>query len=293
MDLYQLKQFMTLAETGNMTMAAQKLFISQPNISRSLKRLEEELGLSLFDRSKNKMLLNHDGEFVLEHVRKIFDEIDTIQNAKAVLYPDKTITFAGAGSIYFEIILPLLSPLFPEYTFDAQVLNNHEEVVTAFLSDKCDLCITPPQAFLDNNEIEIVFLFRERLCVSIPVSNPLSQRKSISLYELEGQDFIHSTHQESLHSNELLEKYGIHVNIVYTTDQPISGYRFYHSPALVFDSSVSQYYGNLVPGRKLVPLEEDDATYAVHVAYKKKHKCLFKPIVNTLKELLGQYSDES
>lgn len=66
-----------------------------------------------------------------------------------------------------------------------------------------------------------------------------------------------------------------------------------HSPALVFDSSVSQHYGNLVPGRKLVPLEEDDATYAVHIAYKKKHKCLCKPIVDTLKELLGQYSDES
>ena len=80
------------------------------------------------------------------------------------------------------------------------------------------------------------------------------------------------------------------MNDVYTTDQPVSGYHFAHSSALVFDSSLSKYYGNLIPKRKLVPIEEDDATFLVSVFYKKKNADVCEPIVRVLQELFGSIS---
>lgn len=62
MELTQLFQFKVLAESKTMTEAAERLHISQPALSSSLKRLETELGVQLFERRKNKLFLNEAGE---------------------------------------------------------------------------------------------------------------------------------------------------------------------------------------------------------------------------------------
>ena len=53
MELSQLRYFITVAELGNMSKAAEALFVSQPNLSTSISRLEEEVGVPLFDRRRN------------------------------------------------------------------------------------------------------------------------------------------------------------------------------------------------------------------------------------------------
>ena len=64
MELYQLKTFVTVADTGNLTQAAERLFTSQPAISAHIKALEEQLDLKLFDRTSKGMRLTENG-FVL------------------------------------------------------------------------------------------------------------------------------------------------------------------------------------------------------------------------------------
>lgn len=66
MELYQLKSFVVVAEEGNLRRAADRLFASQPAVSGHIKALEEELGLALFERSRNGMLLTPDGERIHE-----------------------------------------------------------------------------------------------------------------------------------------------------------------------------------------------------------------------------------
>lgn len=57
-ELYQLEQLITIAQSGTISKAAEKLLISQPGLTRSIQRLEEDLDLKLFDRTKNKITLN-------------------------------------------------------------------------------------------------------------------------------------------------------------------------------------------------------------------------------------------
>lgn len=77
MDLNQLHYFVTVAETENVSKAAQKLFVTQSALSRAISRMETELGLKLFDRKPNTLLLNENGQLFLKYARQGLDTINS------------------------------------------------------------------------------------------------------------------------------------------------------------------------------------------------------------------------
>lgn len=84
MDLKQLRAFVTVAETGNVTRASSLLNLVQPAVSRQLRMLEEDLGTELFDRSRHGMQLTSPGKTMLEYARRILNEV---ARAKAEIQP--------------------------------------------------------------------------------------------------------------------------------------------------------------------------------------------------------------
>ncbi len=80
MDNVQLKNFVTLAQTLNFSAVAKQEFISQPALTKQISRLEEELGVQLFHRSKHGVSLTFAGEEFYKHARDILDEIERAQN---------------------------------------------------------------------------------------------------------------------------------------------------------------------------------------------------------------------
>lgn len=68
MDLLQLQYFRAIAQHENMTKAAEALFVSQPNLSTSMSRLESDLDVKLFERRRGKISLTPEGRLFLEHV---------------------------------------------------------------------------------------------------------------------------------------------------------------------------------------------------------------------------------
>lgn len=76
MELAQLRYFVTVAQLGNMSKAAETMFVSQPNLSTSLSRLEDEVGVPLFERRRGKITLNQNGERFLVHVKAALDSLD-------------------------------------------------------------------------------------------------------------------------------------------------------------------------------------------------------------------------
>ena len=76
MELSQLRYFIAVAELGNMSKAAETLFVSQPNLSTSISRLEEEVGAPLFERRRGKISLNQNGALLLKNVKKAVAILD-------------------------------------------------------------------------------------------------------------------------------------------------------------------------------------------------------------------------
>ncbi|MFT3780124.1 MAG: LysR substrate-binding domain-containing protein [Ottowia sp.] len=84
MDLKQLRAFVTVAETGNVTRASALLNLVQPAVSRQLRLLEDDLGTELFERGRHGMQLTAPGKAMLEYARRILDEV---ARAKAEIQP--------------------------------------------------------------------------------------------------------------------------------------------------------------------------------------------------------------
>ena len=78
MELYQLKTFVTVADEGNLTRAAQRLHISQPAVSAHVKALESELGVNLFERTPKGMRLTGDGEVLKAQAERALAEVEGI-----------------------------------------------------------------------------------------------------------------------------------------------------------------------------------------------------------------------
>lgn len=81
MTLQQLRYMITIAETGSLGKAAEKLFISQPSLSGAVKELEKELGLSLFNRTSRGVTLTADGLHFLPYARQVEDQYLNLMEA--------------------------------------------------------------------------------------------------------------------------------------------------------------------------------------------------------------------
>ena len=78
MSLTQLRYFVAVAETGSVTRAAQRCFVSQPPMSRQLKALEDELSVKLFNRTAKGMTLSDAGERLLAQARQVLKLVDAM-----------------------------------------------------------------------------------------------------------------------------------------------------------------------------------------------------------------------
>lgn len=79
MNLLHLKYAVEVARIGSINKAAEELYVAQPNLSRSIKELEADLGIAIFDRSSKGMHLTSDGEDFIEYAKKILNQIDELE----------------------------------------------------------------------------------------------------------------------------------------------------------------------------------------------------------------------
>lgn len=280
MELSQLVQFITVAKYLNMRQAAEELYMAQPNISRAIKNLEEELGVALFERQKKRLFLTDVGKEALELCNEIIEKTEQLKalGEKSNKYD---ISIAGLGVVYFNIMIPRMNSLRNRYNIYAHTLSNKEQMYQALHTGKYDVLIVDfDEKYFNDERLTYVKFFTENLCVSMPVKNSLSKNRTVTLDELKNEKFILSTHEEANRSNTMLHSKGIPVKTEYITDSPVSGNQFIGSDGLVFDSILNKYYGMPSKERKLIPIADDSAKYDVFMVYKKDNEEKLLPIIN-------------
>ena len=104
-ELYELRQFVTFADTGTLSEAAKILHLSQPALSRNMKKLEDDLGIFLFERKRNKLELNNNGKYVLELAKKLLEDADSFTTkARDFDRRNRTITLGICAPAPFLLI---------------------------------------------------------------------------------------------------------------------------------------------------------------------------------------------
>ncbi|MCY3009609.1 MAG: LysR family transcriptional regulator [Planctomycetota bacterium] len=190
MELDQLRHFLKVAEHSNFTRAAEDIALSQPALSRSVGRLEAELGQPLFERQTRSVSLTDAGHLLLERARQILLLVD---DTKALFNDD-----GQTGRIRVASI-PTIAPYFlPERLkrfhrdFPEANVVVHEDTTENLLKKLNDgLVDVMIAAFpIEARYLQIEKLFDEELLLVTAKENPLAKRKSIRLHDLESLPFV-------------------------------------------------------------------------------------------------------
>ncbi|RCS42202.1 LysR family transcriptional regulator [Bremerella cremea] len=190
MDIEQLQQFLKVAELGNFTRAAEVLSISQPALSRSIARLEEELGQPLFERQSRKVVLTDAGNLLQSRAHRI---VSLVEDTKAEICDDGESGRVRLGAIptIAPFFLPeMLSPFaeaFPKAHLTVQE-DTTDNLLRRCQQGEIDVAILALPITAKHLEIEP--LFEEELLLVLPTEHPLCEKKQIKLADVEPYPFV-------------------------------------------------------------------------------------------------------
>ena len=190
MDLYQIRYFLTIADFGSFTKAAEQLYVSQPSLSAGIKKLEQELDTPLFERGGRRVLLTPAGRLFQERAQAILAEYHSIRQDLKKLKDQPTLRIATLQSIRGNSMAEIIG------AFRQQHPQVTIEICTGYLQDLQD--------WLEQGEVDVAltwlrqqddpqtsqFLFHQPLTLAAPHDHVIAQSKSVCLADLDGQPYI-------------------------------------------------------------------------------------------------------
>ncbi|MCR8928883.1 LysR family transcriptional regulator [Priestia megaterium] len=192
MEWNQLEYFQTLARIQHFTQAAKMLHITQPALSRSIAKLEEEVGVPLFERQGRTVCLNRYGEMFLKRIEVAITEVEKgKQELLEELNPvSGTISLAFLHIIGTQMVPRILSEFgkkYPHVEFELSQFSN-DVAMQKLEQGKCDFFITSSVTLKDG--IRKLDLLTEELFVAVPTGHHLSQNKEVDLFQIIDEPFI-------------------------------------------------------------------------------------------------------
>ncbi|EPH41536.1 LysR family transcriptional regulator [Streptomyces aurantiacus] len=189
MDLLQLRYFQTVARFEHISRAAEELRIAQPSLSRTLARLEAELGTPLFDRQGRRIRLNPYGAMFLRHVDRALSELD--DGCRALR--DARDSGLGRVSVASETLLTVTHLLgsFRADHPDADVRlyqSDAAEMSRQLRAGEVDFCVASQP--LTGTNLESVELAREEVLLAVPPGHWLDGRESVTIPEIADEPFV-------------------------------------------------------------------------------------------------------
>ncbi|MGS2727049.1 LysR substrate-binding domain-containing protein [Psychroserpens sp. BH13MA-6] len=192
MTITQLHYVLAIAEHKNFTKAAEKCFVTQPTLSTQIQKLEEELDILIFDRSKKPIELTDVGRKIVQQAKNIVNESDRIQDIV-----DQQKGFIG-GEFRLGIIptiMPTLLPMFlksfikkyPKVKLKIEELTT-EEIITRIKDGHLDAAIAATP--LEQENIKERVLYYEPFVGYIPDDHRLKNKKKIDVSDLDIDDML-------------------------------------------------------------------------------------------------------
>lgn len=187
-ELNHLEQLIAFSECETLSKAAETLLISQPALSRSMQKLESEIGVILFDRTKNKIALNDNGNMAVELAKKIIaDSHNMVKQLNDYDRSKHTINIGSCAPAPLWNLSPIISNLYSEFTISADVKNT-KQILDGFNNGLYQIIIMPKP--IKSNDLICLEYCKEHLLLSLPPAHPLSLKKEIYLKDLENETML-------------------------------------------------------------------------------------------------------
>jgi LysR family hydrogen peroxide-inducible transcriptional activator len=186
MTITQLKYVLAVAEHKNFTLAAEKCFVTQPTLSMQIQKIEEELSIQIFDRTKKPIQLTEIGQKIVNQAKNIVIEADRIQD---IVEQQKGFIGGEFRLGIIPTIMPTLLPMFlnnfikkyPKVKLIIEELNT-DEIIIKLKNGNLDAAIAATP--LEDDKIKEIVLYFEPFVAYIPENNSIFQKEEIEVEDL-------------------------------------------------------------------------------------------------------------
>lgn len=210
MELTQLRYFAEVAHTQHMTHSAERLHIAQPALSQSIHRLEDELGVKLFEREGRNIRLTEEGKRFQARISPVLgsldDAVEELRHAEAERVPVVRVAILSASALVVDAIASFMAEE-PNVAFE---VTQHEG------SMRAQVCVRTQGGKLKGEVVR----FTEAIGVAVPVSTGISG--AVKLADLDQERFISLAGSRSFRHlcDELCARRGFFPRVVFDSDSP-------------------------------------------------------------------------
>ena len=268
MEFYQLEQFLSLAQTCNMHVTAEQLHITQPALSKSLKKLEAELECPLFERWRNKLVLNEYGKTVVEEGRDILNHVDELQEKVKNQYNRNMSMFIGScAPAPLWALRYTMKRQYPDMSFGYETKADAEELIQGFNEhDYSAIILDYP---INKEDVVCFQICQEVLNISTTSHHPLANKKTITFEELNGENFLEYNNTGYWH--EVCVDNMPDSHFIVQDDLELYGILQRQSSLLTFRTSLTIPRFHLYEDRVYIPITNPEATLTFYLICHQNH----------------------
>ena len=277
MEIHQLEYLVAIADYKTILNAAEHLHVSQPSITKAIKKLEDEFGFKLFDRVKNRLVLNEYGNEAVKKARIILNDLAEFNETVNELYQ---------STIKVRIASIAPAPLWGlenliHSKVEDQLYDNTERMLEDFKKNLYSLMIIDYPI----NDVDLICkkICDEQLYVAVNTSHVLASKKSITFEELDGYNFLllnnvgywYEISKENLPMSKFLTQNNIDTyNILsQSTDIPI------------FRTNLTIPYFKEKENKVYIPISSQDAKLSFYGIYRKTNKDLYDDLFEKVNQI--------
>jgi LysR family hydrogen peroxide-inducible transcriptional activator len=192
MNLSELRYVVALARERHFGRAAAACFVSQPTLSVAIKKLEQELGITLFERTRHEVRVTPVGERVVEKAQQALEAVESVRQVASsegdqLTGPLRIGAIFTIGPYLFPDLIPNLNERAPKMPLIVE--ENYTSVLTEKLRQG-DLDVIIISLPFDEPNILTLPLYEEPFVILLPASHPLTARKTLRPNQLEGENIL-------------------------------------------------------------------------------------------------------
>lgn len=281
-DYYLLEELVTFADTKTLAKTAEKLMVTQPTITRGMQKLEDELGVQLFNRQPNRISLTKTGQEAVRGDRKLLaDNQQFVTNLRNYDQSHQQINIAtvAPGPIFVARHVHITdTPVKIETHFVHQ-----QDIPTLLADHQFSLVLTNQE--IQTDDVESIFVGQERLSVNLDQFMYLANQKTVTFKELEGLSFV--VLDDIGPWKDIIQKNIPNAKFLYQAQRDALAEITRYSNFPFFNTNITslnppenaQLEDN---DRVALPITDPDATMTFYSAYLKSNRKRLQPVIKQL-----------
>ncbi|MCC3868787.1 LysR family transcriptional regulator [Terrisporobacter mayombei] len=290
MTIRHLRIFIEVARTGKMSLAAQRLFISQPTVSQTIRELEDHYGQKLFERLSKKLYITSFGKELLSYATQVVEQFDNLEKTMNDNLHIENLRIGASVTVG----TCLLSKIIKEFHSVAPRVNTYAYVNNTTMVEKklleSDLDIAIVEGEIHSQDLVTTPVIDDYLVLLCNNNHPLSKKEKITLYDLENQRFAMREDGSGTREffEQILQKYKVQIQLVYEASSTDTIRRAILDDDCLSLLSIHTFEEDIICGKiHIIKTDLNTLKRSFKLVHHKDK--IMTPSIITLKEILKKY----